>query len=190
MHMNEWSRALSTLLAAGIAGFLLWLAAQFNMHHTGGYWAAIGVIAGGGLLLALARLRGMGGNPLPMMLVCFLPTLICAGWVIIAMQPQANWFRDHVTSWSSDMGILGAVRDIGTFNGVLAFGVGLVFGYALEPGIAFGRRRREVVAEEPAPARRPLPMDRTAADEPTAAERDEAATADTSTVERTETTVR
>ena len=60
--MNGWNRALTTLLAAGAAGFLLWLAAQFNMHATGGYWAALGVVAGCGLLLGLAQLRGAGPN--------------------------------------------------------------------------------------------------------------------------------
>ena len=37
--MNGWTRALTTLLAAGVAGFLLWLAAQFDMRTSGGYWA-------------------------------------------------------------------------------------------------------------------------------------------------------
>jgi hypothetical protein len=189
MHMNGWSRAVTTLLAAGAAGFLLWLAAQFNMHDTGGYWAALGVIAGGGLLVALAQLRGMGGNPPAMLLTCFLPVLVVGGWIIIAMQPQSNWFHNHVTSWSSNMGILDVVRDIGTFNGVLAFGIGLVFGFSLEPAMVFSRRRREVVTTE-APAPRPLPMDGVAADEPTSAEREEAATTADTRVERTETTVR
>ena len=31
--MNAWNRALTTLLAAAAAGFLLWLAAQFDMHE-------------------------------------------------------------------------------------------------------------------------------------------------------------
>ncbi len=82
------------------------------------------------------------------------------------------------------------MRDVATWNGVLAFGIGLVFACALEPAVL--GRRREVVATEPAtPTGRPLPMERTVADEPTAAEREEAAaSADTRTVERSETTVR
>jgi hypothetical protein len=190
VHMNGWARALTVLVAAGAAGFLLWLAAQFDMHTTGGYWAAMGVVAGCGVLLGVAQLRGGGGNPPAMLLVAFLPVLVCAGWVVVYDQPHANWFRNHVTSWSSSIGILDVVRDLATWNGVLAFGIGLVFAYALEPAVL--GRRREVMAEEPAyTTRRPLPMERTVADEPTAAERDEAATsADTRTVERTETTVR
>ena len=190
VHMNGWTRALTTLAAAGAAGFLLWLAAQFDMHTTGGYWAAMGVVAGCGVLLGAARLRGAGGNPPAMLLVAFLPVLVCAGWVIVYDQPHANWFRSHVTSWSSSIGILDVVRDVATWNGVLAFGIGLVFAYALEPAVL--GRRREVVATEPSVVRRrPLPMERSVADEPTTAEREEAATsADTRTIERTETTVR
>src|SRR5207248_7949851 len=81
MHMNAWNRALTTLLAAGAAGFLLWLAAQFDMHTTGGYWAALGIVAGCGLLLGLGQLRGAGGNPPAMLLLGFLPVLVCAGWI-------------------------------------------------------------------------------------------------------------
>src|SRR6266568_3676563 len=105
MNMNAWTRALTTLLAAAAAGFLLWLAAQFNMQHTGGYWAAMGVVAGCGLLLGLARLRGAGGNPPAMLALAFLPMLVCVGWALIYSEPQANWFSDHVGRWSGDIGI-------------------------------------------------------------------------------------
>jgi len=189
MHMNGWNRALMTLLAAGAAGFLLWRAAQFDMHTTGGYWAALGIVAGCGLLLGLGQLRGAGGNPPAMLLLGFLPVLVCAGWIIVAAEPHGNWFRHHVTAWSSDIGVLHVVRDIATFNGVLAFGIGLVFAYVLEPAML--GRRAVVTSDAPAMGRRPLPTDRTAADEPTMAEREEAAASrDTRTVERTETTVR
>ena len=132
VHMNGWTRALTTLLAAGAAGFLLWLAAQWDLHTTGGYWAAMGVVAGCGLLLGAAQLRGSGGNPRAMLLLGFLPVLVCAGWVLLYDQPHANWFRDHVTAWSSNIGILGVVRDVATWNGVLSFGIGLVFACALD----------------------------------------------------------
>src|SRR5438552_2638901 len=72
MEMNAMNRALMTLLAASATGCLLWLASQFHTGTTGGYWAAMGVIAGGGLLLALAQLRGAGGNPPGMFLLSFL----------------------------------------------------------------------------------------------------------------------
>ena len=77
------------------------------------------------------------------------------------MQPDDNWFRSHVLSWSGDLGIRDVVRDVGTWIGVLAFGIGYVLGAALEPM----PRRTEVVA--------PAAFDRTAADEPLTAERRE-----------------
>jgi hypothetical protein len=66
-----------------------------------------------------------------------------------------------VLSWSGDLGIRDVVRDLGTWIGVLAFGIGYVLGAALEPM----PRRTEVVA--------PPAFDRTAADEPLTAERRE-----------------
>jgi hypothetical protein len=59
------------------------------------------------------------------LLIAFVPTLIAAGWVGGA-QPDPNWFRNHVLSWSGD-GILGLVRDLAQYAAVLAFGIGLVF---------------------------------------------------------------
>jgi hypothetical protein len=158
--MNGWSRAVATLLGVGIAGFLLWVAAQVGRGSAGGYWAAYGIVAGAGVVLALSQLRGRGGNPPAMLTLAFLPVLVVAGWVLLAMQPNPNWFRNHVLAWSGDIGIRQVVLDVGTWIGVLAFGIGYAFGLMLEP---FGRRQREVV-----PA-----VDREASDAPTTAERAE-----------------
>lgn len=178
--MNAWNRVLGTLLAAAAAGFLLWLAAQFNLHHTGGYWAAMGVVAGCGLLLGLAQLRGAGGNPPAMLAIAFLPVFVCASWILLYAQPHSVWGRSQITRWSGDIGIRGVVHDISMWNAVLAFGIGLVFAYTAEPGML--RRRRAVVA---------APVDTVAADEPMTAERETVpATTDTRAIERTETTVR
>jgi hypothetical protein len=187
MHMNAWNRALTTLLAAAAAGFLLWLAAQFNMHNTGGYWAALGIVAGCGLLLGLAQLRGAGGNPRAMLLLDFLPLTVCAGWILVYAEPHGNWFRDHVGRWSSDIGVGSVVHDVATFNGVLAFGIGLVFAYALEPRMI--ARKRETVAAAPVMQRRSI-FHRASADEPTAAEREEAAAVGDRSADRNTTTIR
>jgi hypothetical protein len=168
--MNGWSRAVATLLGAGIAGFLLWVAAQVNDGSTGGYWAAYGIVAGAGVVLALSQLRGGGGNPRAMLTLAFLPVLVAAGWVLLAMQPNPNWFRNHVLAWSGDIGIRQVVLDVGTWIGVLAFGIGYAFGVMLEP---FGRRRRAVV-----PA-----VDPEASDAPTTAERAEIGDGATTTSE-------
>ena len=153
------SRAGVLLLASAAAGVLLWAAAQFGRHSTGGYWAAYGVVAAAGLVFGLAQMRGRTGHPPGVFLFGFLPVLIAGGWVLLAMQPAGSHFRGQILSWSGHMGITGILRDVGTWLGVIAFGIGYTLGAVVEP----------------APARRaPTPAyDATAADEPTTAERRE-----------------
>jgi hypothetical protein len=180
--MYRASRVVATLAAAAIAGVLLWVATYLDRGETYGYWAAYGIVAAAGLVVALAQIRGRTGHPPLMFLLVFLPVLVAAGWVLLAMQPHGNWFRSHVLSWSGDVHIQDVVRDVGTWLGVLAFGIGYMLGAALEP---MPRRREEVVA--------PPAYDRTAADEPVAAERREVVTDDGAVVDRTDsarTTVR
>jgi len=213
--MTGMSRAASTLLGAGVAGFLLWLAAQFGRHTTGSYWAAYGIVAGAGVVVGLSQLRGRDGHPPATFTLAFLPVLIVAGWILLAMQPDSNWVRDHVLAWSGDIHIRGVVRDLGTWIGVLAFGIGLVFGFALEPATLRRRRPATAVTPAPAPARapaatpaaatpatapaatakRPAPVvashDASAADEPLTAERrsTQETMPDGTVVERRETVV-
>ena len=151
--MYGLTRGTVTLIGAAVAGLLIWLATQINDHSTGGYWAVYGVIAAAGLTMALSQLLGgwtKWGWPrltVNVLLIAFIPTLIAAGWVVVAHQPNPNWFRNHVLSWSGDIGILGLVRDLTEYVSVLAFGIGLVFGFSFDTsGPAaygpFGRRRR------------------------------------------------
>lgn len=169
------ARAGTTLLAAGAAGLLIWLATQIHDDATGGYWAVYGLIAGAGLIMALSQLLGgwtKWGVPrlsASVFLFAFVPTLIVAGWVVAAGQPDANWLRGHVLGWSGDIHVRGLVTDLKEYVAVLAFGIGLVFGYTFD---TTGPARRPVEAErEVAPARRRAAVDRRAADEPTTAER-------------------
>jgi hypothetical protein len=142
-----------TLLGAAVAGFLVWLATQINEGTNGGYWAVYGLIAGAGLVMAFSQILGgwtKWGFPrmsVNVFLVGFLPVLVAAGWVLLATQPDANWFRDHVRAWTNDIGITGLVADLGGYPGVLAFGIGLVFGFTFDTSGPtaygpFGRRRR------------------------------------------------
>jgi hypothetical protein len=140
-----------TLLTAAAAGALLWTASQFNLHRTGGYWAAMGVVAAGGLLLGLTQIRGSDGNPRGMFLLAFLPVLVVGLWLIITAEPLSNTFRSHLRTWNSHMGIAGAVNDIALWNGVIALGVGLVFGLLFEPGMAFRRQHAGDMREGQAP---------------------------------------
>lgn len=158
------------MVGAGLAGFLLWIAAQLNRQHTGGYWAAYGIVAGAGVVLAVSQLRGRRGNPLTMVLVAFIPVLIAAGWVLLAMQPNPNWFSTHVLRWSGDIGIRNVVVDVGTWIGVLALGVGYTFVLTLEP---FGSRRRRPVTAAPATTTTAPAFDPATSDAPTTAERAE-----------------
>jgi len=183
--MNGLTRAGATLVGAAAAGVLLWVAAQIGRGTTGGYWAAYGIVAGAGIVFALTQLRGRNGHPLGMLLFGFLPVLIVAGWVLLGLQPHGNWFRRHVLSWSGDLGIRDVVLGVGTWIGVLAFGIGYTFGTALEPM----RRPRTDVVPAPAPAE-PVAVDRAAADEPVTAERHEVEQTVVTPAEAPEQTVR
>jgi hypothetical protein len=173
--MYRASRAVATLAAVGIAGVLLWAATYFERNETYGYWAAYGVVAAAGLVVALAQIRGRSGHPPLMFLLVFLPTLIAAGWVLVAMQPHGNVWRDHVLTWSGNIGIEDLVRDLGTWLGVLAFGIGYTLGLVAEPAPARVVEEEEEGAAPMAPGaydQRPA-YDRNAADEPMTAERGE-----------------
>jgi len=178
--MYGLTRGTITLLGAAAAGLLVWLATQINHTSNGGYWAVYGLIAAAGLVMAFSQILGgwtKWGWPrlsLNVFLLAFVPVLVAAGWVILATQPDANWFRGHVLSWSSDIGIGGPVNDMGEYVSVLAFGIGLVFGFTFDTSgpasyRSFGRRRR--AAAVPAGGAAPAPEE----DRPTAREEREAA---------------
>ena len=192
--MYGLTRATTTLIAAGVAGLLIWISTQINDHSTGGYWAIYGLIAGAGLVMALSQLLGgwtKWGVPrvsTSVFLLAFIPVLIAAGWVVLAHQPHGNWFRGHVLAWSGDIHIRGLVTDLTEYVAVLAFGIGLAFGFSFD---TTGPRIRRAA---PATA---APVDRPAADEPVTAERRETAVStpgpvggDGQPVERTPTTTR
>jgi hypothetical protein len=148
--MRHWNRALATLVAAAAAGLLLWFVPHFHRWTTGGYWGVIALTAGAGVLVGLSQLHGRDGNPRASFLLAFLPVLVAAGWVILATQPHGGWIRDHVRSWSGDLGIDQAVHNLGEHVAVLAFGLGVVFGLMFEPTML--RRRPERVLAVPTAA--------------------------------------
>jgi hypothetical protein len=163
------TRAVMTLLAAGVAGFLAWLTTTIGDTTNGGYWAVYGILAGAGLVMALSQLLGgwtKWGRPHlspTMLLVAFVPTAIAVLWIVVFHQPHSNTFQSHVTSWSHDIGIAGLVRTMGgDLLSMLAFGLGLVFGLCFDTV-----PRTAAVAPQSASA-----MDPAAADEPMARERE------------------
>jgi hypothetical protein len=171
-------RGVFTLIGAGVAGLLIWISTQVGEGTLGGYWAVYGILAGAGLTMALSQLFGgwtKWGWPrisAGVFLIGFLPALVCAGWVLLAGQPDANWFQRHVTSWSGHLAIGGLVDDLRQYLGVLSFGLGLVFGFTfdtsgpLPPPELRSREARPV--EEPEPV-----SERTAVEQPEAVAREE-----------------
>jgi hypothetical protein len=157
------TRAIAILLGTGVAGVLIWTTAQVHRGSTGGYWGEVAILAAAGLILGLSRLvdRGAGRTLVlsaPTFAIAFLPTLIAAGWIIVAGQPNGSWLQHHVTSWSSDISVTRVVADTTAFAAVLAFGLGVLLSLVAE-------RRATAVAEpvppigtrEPTPA--PSPID-------------------------------
>ena len=62
-------------------------------------------------------------------MIGFLPVLVAGGWVLLARQP-ADWM--NTSNWSRDLGIYGAVADLGNVLPAIAFGIGLVFGFSFD----------------------------------------------------------
>jgi hypothetical protein len=156
--MYGLTRATLTLIGAAAAGVLLWLATtavpdSLADASRGGYWAAFGLVALAGLVMALSQLLGgwtKWGWPRVsshVFLVGFVPTIMVGGWMLAAHEPQNYWLGRHVRSWSGDIGIDGLVNSLGLMLPAIAFGIGLVFGLTFDTtGPRIPRRRKPVPA--------------------------------------------
>jgi hypothetical protein len=126
-----------TLIGVAAAGLLIWLAAWMRDVDRGEYWAAAGLYAAAGLVLALSQLLGgwtKWGMPAvsPEVLVLgFLPAFVLGGWVIGANEPY-GWFASNLPGWADDAGVGGLVDDLAQAVPALALGIGLVFGFTLD----------------------------------------------------------
>ena len=158
--LYDATRGLTTLVAVGAAGVLLWAATLVGVQSVTRFWESMGIVAAAGLVLALSQVIGgwtKGGHTRispTTFLLGFLPTLVCVGWILMATQPGNGWHEGTVTSWSHSLGIMGLVHSLGLWHGVLAFGFGLVLGTTMDAV--------PVVVEEPiaaaAPATQPMPV--------------------------------
>ena len=175
--MYGLTRATTTLIAAGAAGLLIWIATQLNHSHEGGYWGIVGLMAGAGLIMALSQLLGgwtKWGWPrlsASVFLIAFVPVALVSLWVILAGEPHHGWFHGHVMAWTRDIHVSGLVTDMLAYIPVFAFGSGLVFGFSFDTS---GPRREVPVSERRTAMTRertPATADRAAADEPITAER-------------------
>lgn len=171
------TRGISTLAGAAVAGILLWFATQIGAETSGEYWATYGLIAAAGLTMALSQILGgwtKWGWPrfsIGVFTLGFLPVLVAGGWILLARQP-ADWM--NTSNWSRDLGIFGAVADLGNILPAIAFGIGLVFGLSFDTA---GPRREVVEHNNPRDATVPVAStnsdgrDARAADEPLTADR-------------------
>jgi len=172
--MYGFTRGVLTGIAAGVAGFLIYIASAWvDGGSTGAFWARMGLFAAAGLVMALSQLLGgwtKGGFPrisANVFLFGFVPVLIAAGWVMLFSQPT-NSIQSHISTWSDDIGIRDVVQNLRDYVGILAFGLGLVFGYTFDT--TGPRRRTEVVERDGGVVREPAGR---AEDEPTLRDRHE-----------------
>jgi hypothetical protein len=169
--MYDASRGLTLALAAALGGLALWGATQIGMQTTARFWISMAVVAGAGLLIALANHVGTWTKGLRLRLspgtftLAFLPVLVCVGWILIATQPGSGWQEGRLDSWSNSIGILGVVHSIGLWHGVLAFACGLML------GLSFDGVPAPAVEDAPAYAAPAGATADPAADEPVTAER-------------------
>jgi hypothetical protein len=183
--MYGLTRATTTLVFAGVAGLLIWIATQLSNDTLGGYWSRVGLVAGAGFLMALSQLLGgwtKWGWPrlsVPVFLTAFVPVAIVSLWIIIAAEPSSTWINNHVQEWTRDIHVTGLVTDLTTYIPVLAFGSGLVLGFSLdttgprryvEPEPTTRRRRGLFRRRETPPTA--TTTDGRVADEPLTADRD------------------
>jgi MFS family permease len=165
--MYGLTRATLTLIGVATAGVLLWLATAIlpdtiDTASRGEYWAAFGLVALGGLAIALSQLLGgwtkwgwprVSGN---VFLLGFLPALIVGGWILAAHEPETYWLGNHARSWSNDIGVDGLVDSMGLMIPAVAFGIGLVF------GLTFDTTGPRIARTKPVPAagaQRPVDAD-------------------------------
>ncbi len=184
--LYDASRGLTLAFAAALVGLAVWGAAQIGVQTTERFWLAMAIVAGAGLVIALANHVGTWTKGLRLRLspstfaLAFLPVLACVGWILIASQPGHGWEEGRLVSWSNSLGILGVVHSIGLWHGLLAFAVGLMLGLSLD-GVP-------APVEGTAPAYAG-PDGTPAADEPVTAERRNAPSSEETTQTRPRTPV-
>ena len=138
--MYGLTRGMFTLIGAASVGVLLWLASQLDIGETGEYWAWVGLLAAGGLAVALSQLLGgwtKWGWPRvsrSVFLLGFLPAFVVGVLVLLHAQPDPGAVG---TGWAGDIG-LGAVADdlAATVLAAIAFGLGLVFGLTFDTAVS------------------------------------------------------
>lgn len=162
-RLYETARGLTTAFAAGVVGLLLWVATQVGTQTGAGFWAAMAIVAGAGVVAAWSQAVGHWTKGLRLRVsrgtvtLAFLPALVCVVWVFLASQPGDGVGEGRVVAWSASLGVSGLVHDLALWHGALAFGLGLVLGFCVDS------------VQPPVAA---VPGEDAATDEPLTAERD------------------
>ncbi|MGH3011088.1 MAG: hypothetical protein ACRDMY_04475 [Gaiellaceae bacterium] len=131
-------RGLTTLLGVAAAGFLIWVATEFDLGSTGEYWAALGILLGAGVCLGLSQLLGgwtKWGAPTispGVFLLAFLPAFVAVGGILVATRPTDTEEGEQVAGWIRDIGLGGLAEDLIAFQGVLAFALGVVLAFCFD----------------------------------------------------------
>jgi hypothetical protein len=131
-------RGLTTLLGVAAAGLLVWLATGFDLGSTGEYWAAMGILAAAGVCLGLSQILGgwtKWGTPtidLGVFLLALVPTFVAVGGILVATRPTGTEEGEQVSGWIRDIRLGGLAEDLIAFQGVLAFGLGVVLAFTLD----------------------------------------------------------
>lgn len=182
--LYDATRGLTIALAAALAGLLLYLATQVGMQSTARFWESLGIVAAAGLALALAPVLGGWTTGLRLrfspgtFVLGFLPVLVCVGWTLMATQPGNGWHEGTIVSWSTNVGLMDVIHDLGLWHGVLAFALGLTLGMTFDT-VPVAEPEKVVFRQRPTVT---TPKDTDIADEPLAAEREAAAKAEPHTV--------
>ncbi len=140
-------RALFTLAGVAAAGLLIWIASNLDLGQASEFWAIMGLLAGAGFALGFSQLLGgwtKWGVPrvsTAVLLFAWLPTLVVAGWILLATQPTGGWQQSRFESWSDSLGILGFVQDLGLFPAAIALAFGVVTAFIFD---TTGPRERHV----------------------------------------------
>ena len=147
-----------TLLGVAAAGFLTWLATQFDLGSTGEYWAAMGILVGAGACLGLSQLLGGwtkwgSADDQPRRLPPRVPARPSSpsGASSSRRARRRPNEGDQVAGWIRDIGLGGVAEDLIVFQGVLAFGLGIVLSFTFDTTGPRTRRRstaRSAVPDE------------------------------------------
>ena len=83
--------------------------------------------------------------------LAFLPALVAVGGILVATRPTGTDEGEEVASWIRDIGLGGLAEDLIAFQGVLAFGLGVLLAFTFDtrgPRMRTIEQETEVVQED------------------------------------------